>query len=114
MKRHLLTPEEKLQILREADPLRPWESLDESRHCVLCERTFTGRQVRISTDRRGRHNVNCPTEDCPSTPREWITPGNPLVDDDAWKDWVRILDELSEPTSTPKLRQKKRAATIAD
>ena len=91
-----LRSDDRLQILQSNDPSRPWQSLDDQRQCVLCERTFTGRQVRITSDRRGRHTLHCPNEECPATPHEWVAAGNPLIDDAPWRDWVRILNELSE------------------
>ena len=86
----------KLKLLREADPGRRWRSLDETRHCVLCEQTISGRQIRVSESRNGELEVHCPTPGCPATPVDWIHPGNPLVSEDAWKDWVRLLDTLGE------------------
>jgi hypothetical protein len=90
------SPEEKLALLRRGDPLRHWESLDDKRQCVLCECTFSGHQVRVVVGRGGHLALHCPSEDCNSTPHEWIRPGNPLLDDKVWEDWVEILNELSE------------------
>jgi hypothetical protein len=64
--------EERLAILRNADSLRAWSSLDNTRFCILCGRTFTGRQVSFQADGRGGYTPGCPTEDCPSTVRDWF------------------------------------------
>jgi hypothetical protein len=90
-----LSPKEKLRLLQESDHWRKWQSLDDERQCVLCERTFSGNDVRITHERHGKPVVHCPTPDCSSSPREWLHPGNPLTDDMAWQDWLRILDDLS-------------------
>jgi len=98
MKYHVedLAGETKLKLLREADSERPWMSLDDTRHCILCEKTISGRAIRVSTDRRGSVTLRCPTRGCRSTPSEWVHPENPLVSEDAWRDWVRMLDSLCE------------------
>ena len=69
-----ITPEERLSILQCEDRFRPWQSLDDKRFCVVCERTFNGRQVEIRARRGGRPTLHCPTEDCNSTPRHWVRP----------------------------------------
>jgi hypothetical protein len=71
MKRHL-TVEERLDILRKADRLRKWNSLDDERVCVVCERIFSGRQIGIRRDQRGRYLLQCPTEGCPSFAAHWF------------------------------------------
>lgn len=85
--------EEKLAILQEADRFRKWKSLDDKRVCLLCDRTFTGRQLNVTRDRRGRYQLHCPTEECRSTAHEWVHPGNPLLSQKAWKDWSRAMDD---------------------
>ncbi len=91
-----LAGETKLKWLREADPERPWQSLDDTRHCILCEKTISGRSIVVSTNRRGVVILRCPTRGCRSTPAEWVHPENPLVSEDAWRDWVRMLDSLCD------------------
>ena len=91
--------EVKLQLLQEGE--RRWASLDETRQCVLCEETFTGCQVRLLWDHNGTPSLRCPTAGCPASPAQWIHPGNPLISEDAWRDWVRLLDTLcDEPIPT--------------
>jgi len=85
-----------LRLLQDARGARPWASLDETRQCVLCEQNFSGRQLRIEWDRSGAPHPCCPTPGCPATPAQWIHPGNPLVSEDAWHDWVRLLDTLCD------------------
>lgn len=86
-----MRPEERLSILRREDRLRQWQSLDDSRFCILCERTFSGRQVDIRGRSGGRCTLHCPTEDCSSTPQHWVRPGNPLVSDKVYQDWSLAL-----------------------
>ena len=75
MRKHL-TAEERLEILRAADGVRKWNSLDDQRVCVVCDRVFTGRQIEISRDQRGRYLLQCPTEGCPSFVAHWFYVGN--------------------------------------
>lgn len=86
----------KLRLLRATPGFRPWSSLDERRQCVLCERTFSGREVRLERDSLGLFQIRCPTPGCMSSPSQWIHPGNPLISEDAWSDWIKLLDCLCE------------------
>ena len=70
------TPEQRLEILRNGDGERKWYSLDDQRVCVVCDRIFTGRQVSIHRDQRGRYLLQCPTEGCPSYVAHWFYAGN--------------------------------------
>jgi len=88
--------EDRLSILCREDRYREWRSLDDKRFCILCERTFTGRQVELQM-RRGRFSLHCPTEDCNSTPRQWVHPGNPLVSEKAYQDWSLALGVPKKP-----------------
>lgn len=99
MHKNPLSSSEKLAALRASDLHRFWQSLDDERQCILCERTFRGRQVRVLNDGHGKVRLHCPTEDCPATPREWVAPGDPLLDDEAWRDWLNILDDLPEESA---------------
>jgi hypothetical protein len=65
----------------------------------LCEKSFTGRQVEI-TRSRGQFKLHCPTEGCNAGPGEWVHPGNPLLCDTAYRDWLRALGFL-ETNSGP-------------
>ena len=87
-----LTPEEKLEALRAGDPFRKWSSLDDKRFCLLCERTFTGRQVEITRVRGRRVILRCPGDNCRSSPNEWVFPGNPLISDKCLRDWQRAFE----------------------
>lgn len=91
MKKVLLS-EDKLDLLRKADRSGKWESLDEKRSCVLCERTFSGRQVLVTKTRGGKIQLECPTPGCVATPSQWVHPGNPLISEAAWEDWERLID----------------------
>ena len=91
MKKVLLS-EDKLDLLRRNDRGCRWEALDQKRSCLLCDRTFSGRQVLVAKTGRGKPQLQCPTPGCMGTPREWVHPGNPLISEQAWKDWERLLE----------------------
>ena len=78
MQKHL-TPEDRLDILRAADPRRKWSSLDERRICTRCNKFITGRQVEIRRDQRGRFLLHCPTPDCASTVQDWFYQGSAVA-----------------------------------
>jgi hypothetical protein len=88
----VLFSEDKLDLLRKGDPACKWESLDDKRSCILCERTFSGRQVVVTKTRAGRSRLQCPTSGCVGSPNEWVHPGNPLISEEAWNDWSRLLE----------------------
>ncbi len=67
-----LALEEKLDVLREADPVRRWYSLDDKRVCILCDRVISGRMIEVRRSSQGTHQLRCPTKGCPSTPRDWF------------------------------------------
>ena len=81
----------KLRLLRELDAGRAWDSLNEKLHCVLCERNITGHEIRVETNRRGGTRLRCPTRGCQAGPGHWVHPGNPLISEEAWHDWARLL-----------------------
>lgn len=105
--RKTLLAEEKLAALRKADPVHYWESLDDRRSCILCEKTFSGRQVEVQVSSTGRVRVHGPTEGCSSKAREWVHPSNPLVSEKAWRDWSRVLDG-GKRASPPAVRPQKK------
>ena len=84
--------EDRLSILQAVDQFRHWRSLDDKRVCILCDRSFSGRQVQITRTRSGRVQLRCPTQGCKAEPNHWVYPGNPLVSETAYKDWRRALD----------------------
>ena len=85
------TAEDKLDLLRQGDPFRRWNSLDDKRVCAVCDKRITGRQVQ-ATSVRGKARLSCPTEGCNGGPREWVYPGNPLTSKKSWRDWCRLWD----------------------
>ena len=70
---------ERLDLLRELDTTRRWESLDDERVCLLCERRFAGRQVDFVQNGNGRVQIHCPTVGCNATPHEWVHLDDPRV-----------------------------------
>jgi len=88
-------PADKLAILQRADHFRAWESLDDKRVCVLCDKTFTGHDVVISHDDRG-DQLRCPTRECLSHVHQWVYPGNPLVSETAHADWWQALGNAAK------------------
>ncbi|MEP6686023.1 MAG: hypothetical protein ABJB22_04530 [Verrucomicrobiota bacterium] len=67
---------EKLAVLRRLDQFRKWESLDDQRYCLSCQRLITGQQIEVTGETRGSGplQLHCPSEDCPSIPMDWVLP----------------------------------------
>jgi hypothetical protein len=70
---------DRLDVLREFDSARRWESLDDERICLLCERQFAGRHIDFVSDSTGQVRLHCPSFDCKGTPREWVYLNDPRV-----------------------------------
>lgn len=70
-----LSPEDKLDILKQLDDFRVWHSLDDERRCSRCREVIDGQQILVfeqpGSTRRLR--LQCPTPGCPPpTPSEWL------------------------------------------
>ena len=81
--------DERLSILRAQDQFRKWNSLDDVRFCIVCEKKFNGRQIELQRFGNGRYELHCPTEGCNSRPHQWVYPGTPLVSDIVDPHWWR-------------------------
>lgn len=90
----------KLHVLREHDGARNWRSLDDQRVCVLCGNEFRGRDIHIQTD-HGQVSCHCPTSGCKGQIRHFVFPGNPLLDPQAWSDWMLALGSADPLEWTP-------------
>ena len=88
-------PREKLAILRQQDHFRHWQSLDDKRVCVVCDKTFAGHDVIISRESNG-YQLRCPTHGCHSHLHQWVYRGNPLISDTAYADWWQALGSSVE------------------
>lgn len=95
-----------LSLLSRCDPIRSWTSCRERRRCVICERVFEGAEVRVKTGQDSNVRLECPTRGCHSGPELWVHPGDPLVSDEAWKDWERVLRMVDgEPAADSENRE---------
>lgn len=104
-----LKPEDRLSILRAEDQFRNWNSLDDERFCIVCERKFNGRQVEIQCFSNGKYELHCPTDGCASGPHQWVYPGTPLVSDIVDPDWWRASE--AEPGKASELSDRIRFET---
>jgi hypothetical protein len=77
----------RLHILNGTQPRHPWKTVKEKRHCIACQRSFSGRQVIVRWVRCGVTHLKCPTPHCESRPHHWVRTGNPLVNESVWLDW---------------------------
>ena len=77
--------EQRLQLLNDAQPERPWHSCDDKRRCIRCERIFRASEVIVTRD-----VLACPG--CRSEPEMWVRTGDPLTDEMAWADWKAAMD----------------------
>src|SRR4030095_9203975 len=109
---------QRLAILREADELRMWSSLDHQRVCTFCKKTFTGHEVQIRRLAKDKYEVRCPTEGCTSSPEQWEYPGTPpysdRVDADWWRPSKRTSGSAAEEVknANPNLAKRHRDGTL--
>ena len=82
-----------LRLLRQHDTARPWSSVRDKRVCMLCGSEFEGAQIRISV-RAGKPVFGCPEPQCRGSLPHFAAAGNPLLDENAWSDWMRPPQEL--------------------
>src|SRR4029078_12586865 len=92
-----LNLDDRLSILRVNDSLRNWNSLDDQRICVLCERKFKGRQGDLRRSPGGNFKLSCPTLGCVSTPQQWHYTMLPVSSHSGKKHWRRVLPNKRYP-----------------
>ena len=80
----------RLKLLQEHDKGRSWSSLEEIRTCVLCGSDFPGEDILISV-RSGRASFLCPSPGCRGSLSHFVKPGNPLLEEDLWREWMDCL-----------------------
>ena len=87
----------RLILLRQLDPLRKWESLDDRRFCRCCNKFISGRQVEVISASRKPLRLVCPTTDCSSNIRDWVYPNEIAQPPDAWgRRVLRVIDKSGE------------------
>ena len=76
-----LSDADKLDVLRRLDQFRNWQSLDDKRYCLVCDKIVTGRQVQVAGGTRGNGalRLSCPTERCNSIPMDWVLPTDEIL-----------------------------------
>ena len=82
--------EQRLKLLNEAQPDRPWRSCAEKRRCVACDGIFRGSEVIV---RHRASRLACPK--CGSGPVLWVGLGNPFTDDRVWAEWEAAITVAS-------------------
>jgi hypothetical protein len=78
----------KLRLLRDNDKTRSWSTLEDRRLCLLCGGEFSGSEVLIRV-RNGKPAFHCPEKGCQGNLGHFVHPGNPLLNEAAWEDWMR-------------------------
>jgi len=87
----------RLTLLRQLDPLRKWESLDDQRFCRCCHKFISGRQVEVISASRKPLRLVCPTTGCSSSVRDWAYPNEIAQPPDAWgRRVLRVIDKSGE------------------
>jgi hypothetical protein len=92
----------RLRLLRQHDTARPWSSVLDKRVCMLCGSEFEGGQIRISV-RAGKPVFGCPEPLCRGSLPHFAAAGNPLLDENAWSDWMRLPSALAQTTAESEL-----------
>jgi hypothetical protein len=109
----VLSPEDKLDLLRNLDEFHFWHSLDDKRSCKRCGRSITGRQILILALKgtRGRLRLQCPTVGCVSTSSEWIY-ADPVLAARLRTDFRPATQRFKEQAPEPRLTHHGRACTV--
>jgi hypothetical protein len=73
-----LSAEDKLNVLRQLDRWRSWNSLQDKRFCLVCGHLLSGREIEVigGTREQGPLRLHCPTANCPSIPMDWVLPSD--------------------------------------
>jgi hypothetical protein len=76
-----LSPADKLQVLQRLDQFRKWQSLEEKRYCLVCNKVITGRDIYVVGGTRGTGPMRlvCPTRGCHSIPMDWVLPTDEVL-----------------------------------
>lgn len=90
-------PVKRLRLLQRATVSGTWKSLDDLCTCLLCERSFAGGKALFRVTSGGDVEILCPTIGCSGTAGEWIHPGDALLSEKAWDDWVKLMDQAGLP-----------------
>lgn len=99
--------DEKLAVLQANDGYRKWDSLDDPRVCIRCEKLINGRMIDIWQDRDGTYRLHCPTPGCSGTIRDWFYGGfkrahHPKITQERRSDpqleFLRPIDSQRTPT----------------
>jgi hypothetical protein len=67
-----------LNVLRQLDRWRSWNSLQDKRFCLVCGHLLSGREIKVvgGTREQGPLRLHCPTENCHSIPMDWVLPSH--------------------------------------
>src|SRR6266851_7697587 len=76
-----LSSAEKLEILRQLDRYRKWQSLEEKRYCLACGQVIEGREILVVGGTRGTGPLRlvCPSRGCHSIPMDWVIPNDQVL-----------------------------------
>ena len=71
-----LTDADKLELLQRLDQFQKWNSLDDKRYCLWCNKIITGYEIQVIGGTRGTGplRIICATKGCHSIPMDWILP----------------------------------------
>jgi hypothetical protein len=90
---------DRLSLSRRLDSWRKWESLDDQRFCRCCHKFIRGRQIEVTKgmDAAEKLRLVCPTQDCSTTPRDWVYPNEVAQPPAAWgRRVIRVIDKSGE------------------
>jgi len=71
-----LTDADKLELLQRLDQFQKWNSLDDKRYCLWCNKIITGYEIQVIGGTRGTGplRIICATKGCHSIPMDWTLP----------------------------------------
>jgi hypothetical protein len=69
-----LSAQDKLDLLRQVDRWRKWQSLDDRRLCLGCGHLINGHEIDAVQTSAELPELHCPTQGCQSIALDWILP----------------------------------------
>jgi hypothetical protein len=73
-----LSNADKLELLQRLDQFQKWNSLDDKRYCLWCNKIITGYEIQVIGGTRGTGplRIICATKGCHSIPMDWTVPSD--------------------------------------
>jgi hypothetical protein len=80
----------------------------------MCGKIIDRRSMKLVTDGDGQTRPACPTRGCEGSELEFMPTRGPLESEQAWHEWSKILDELTDDNLLAAKSCSHRRSALAD